>query len=160
MVPVDEIDVSELTEVQLAILDGQRLAAAEEYRAQMAVGIHGGEVAGLVNIAAELSMDRAGMTVVTFVHEVGDHLAHDVQKVMLEVLKVEGVEVVRALLNHNRTSGVMRNHRHGTILDARLLDDLVYIDGDVVEGGDPAARLQLNFFLNHFEFHRYYVLSG
>lgn len=63
MVPVDEIDVSELTKVELAVLDGKGLAAAEKNRAQVTVGIHGGEVAGLVNVAAELSMNRAGMTV-------------------------------------------------------------------------------------------------
>jgi len=159
MVPVDEIDVSKLTKVELAVLDGEGLAAAEENRAQVTVGVHGGEVAGLVNVAAELCVDRAGMTVVTLVSEIGNHLTHNVKKVVLKELEVKGIKVVGTLLNHDRAGGVVRNHRNGTVLDTGLLNDLMYVDGDVVEGGNSAAGLQLNFFLNHFEFHGCFVLS-
>ena len=93
------------------------------------------------------------MTVVALVCEVGDQTAHDVQQVVLQELQVEGVEVMGALLDHNGAGGVVRDHGHGAVLDAGLFDDLVDIDGDVVEGGDPAAGLQLNFFLDHFQFH-------
>ena len=153
MIPVDEVDMSKLAQIQLAILDGQGLTAAEENGAQVAVGVHGGEVAGLINIAAELSMNGAGVTVVAFVDKVGDHLTHDVQQVVLQELQVEGVEVVRALLDHDGTGGVVRDHGNSTVLDAGLFHDLMNVDRDVVEGGDPTAGLQLDFFLDHFEFH-------
>ena len=144
--------------VQHAVLDGQRLAAAEEHAAQVAVGVHGGVVAGLVNVAAELCVDGAGMTVVTLVGVVGDHLAHDVQQVVLQELQVEGVDVVGALLNHDGAGGVVRNDSDSTVLDAGLLNDLHNIGGDVMEGGDPATGLQLDLFLNYFEIHFGFLL--
>ena len=153
VIPVDEVDVCELAQVQLAVLDGQGLASAEEHGAQVSVGVHGGEVAGLVNIAAELCVDGTGMTVVSLVCEVGDQVTHDVQQVVLQELQVEGVEVVGAFLDHDGAGGVVRDHCHGAVLDAGLLHHLVDINGDVVEGGDPAAGLELDLFLNHLKFH-------
>ncbi len=83
MVPVNEVDVREFAAVKNAVLDGHGFASAEEYGTEVTVGIHGGEVAGLVNVAAELWVGRTGMTVLMLLCEVGDHLAHDVEKVML-----------------------------------------------------------------------------
>ena len=88
MVPVDEVDVSEFAAIQLAVLDGHGLAAAEEDAAQVAVGVHGSEVAGLVDVTAELSMNRAGVTVIALVGVVGDQVTHDVQQVVLQVSPV------------------------------------------------------------------------
>ena len=89
VVPVDEVDVGELAAIQNAVLDGHGLAAAEEDRAQMTVGVHAGEVARLVHIAPELRVDRTGMAVLMLLGEVGDHLAHDVEQIMLQVFQIE-----------------------------------------------------------------------
>ena len=153
MVPVDEVDVSEFAAIQLAVLDGHGLAAAEEDRAQVAIGIHGGEVAGLVNVAAELCVDGAGMTVVALVGVVGDHLALDVQQVVLQELQVEGVDVVGSILNNDRAGGMMGNDSDGTVHNTGILNDLHDFLGYVVESGDPAAGLQLQFLLINFKFH-------
>ena len=121
VIPVDKVDVSEETEVKLAVLDGEGLASAEEYRAKVTVGVHGGVVAGLVYVSAVLSVDRAGMTVLVLLSEVGDHLSHDVEKVVLKELQIEGVNVVRALLNHYGAGGVVRNDSNGTVLNAGVM---------------------------------------
>ena len=89
MIPVDEVYVSELTAVQLAILDGKGLGTTEEYGTKMSVGIHGSEVAGLIHLAAELCMDRSGMTILMLYLEIGNELTHDVKKVVLKELKIE-----------------------------------------------------------------------
>ena len=153
VVPVDEVDVREFAAVQNAVLDGHGLAAAEEDGAQMAVGVHAGEVARLVHIAAELCVDGAGMTVLMLLGKVGDHLAHDVEQVVLEVFKVERVDVVRAFLYHHRAGGVVGRDADRAVLDAGLLDDLNDLTGHVVEGGDPAAGLKLQLFLINLKFH-------
>ena len=94
VVPVNEVDVSEETEVELAVLDGESLASAEEYRTEVTVGVHGGVVTGLVYVSAVLSVDRTGMTVLMLLSEVGDHLSHNVEKVVLKELEIEGIDIV------------------------------------------------------------------
>ena len=153
VVPVDEVNVSEFTAVQNAVLNGHGLAAAEEYGAEVTVGVHGGVVAGLVYVAAELSVDRTGMTVVTFVSVIGDQLTHNVEQVVLQILQIERVNVVGALLNHYGASGVVRSDTNSAVLDTGCLYDLNDLFGYVVEGGDPASGLKLEFFLKYFEFH-------
>ena len=153
VVPVDEVDVRELAAIQNAVLDGHGLAAAEEDGAQMAVGVHAGVVARLIDIAAKLRMDGAGMAVLMLLGEVGDHLAHDVEQVMLQVFQIERVDVVGALLDHDGAGGVVGRDADRAVLDAGFLDDLNDLTGDIVEGGDPAAGLQLEFFLINLEFH-------
>ena len=153
VVPVDEVDVCELAAVEDAVLDGHGLAAAEEDRAQMAVGVHAGVVARLIDVAAELRMDGAGVTVLMLLGEVGDHLAHDVEQIMLQVFQIERVDVVGALLDHDGAGGVVRRDADRAVLDAGFLDDLNDLTGDIVEGGDPPAGLQLEFFLINLEFH-------
>lgn len=107
VVPVDEVDVREFAAVQNAVLDGHGLAAAEEDGAQMAVGVHAGVIARLVHIAAELCVDGAGMTVLMLLSEVGDHLAHDIEQVMLQVFQIERVDIMGAFLDHDRAGGVV-----------------------------------------------------
>jgi hypothetical protein len=153
MVPVDEVNVSKLTAVKNAILNGHGLASAEEAGTKVTVGVHRGVVTGLVYVSAELRVDRTGMTVLMLLCEVGDHLSHYVKKVVLKVLKVEGVDVVRALLNHYRASGVVRSDTYGTVLNAGLLNDVKDVAGYVVEGGDPTSGLKLNFLLKNLKFH-------
>ena len=153
VVPVNEVDVCELAAVQNAVLDGHGLAAAEEDRTQMAVGVHAGVIARLIDVAAKLRMDGAGMTVLMLLGKIGDHLAHDVEQIMLQVFQIERVDVVGALLDHDGAGGVVRRDADGAVLDAGLLDDLDDLTGNVVEGGDPAAGLQLEFFLINLEFH-------
>lgn len=153
VVPVDEVDVREFAAVQNAVLDGHGLAAAEEDGAQMAVGVHAGVIARLVHIAAELCVDGAGMTVLMLLSEVGDHLAHDIEQVMLQVFQIERVDVVRALLDHDGASGVVGRDADRAVLDTGLLDDLDDFTGNVVEGGNPAAGLQFELFLINLKFH-------
>ena len=153
VIPVDEVDVCELAAVQNAVLDGHGLAAAEEDGAQVAVGVHAGVIARLIDVAAELRMDGAGVTVLMLLGKVGDHLAHDVEQVMLQVFQIERVDVVGALLDHDGAGGVVRRDADRAVLDAGFLDDLNDLTGDIVEGGDPAAGLQLEFFLINLEFH-------
>ena len=153
VVPVDEVDVREFAAVQNAVLDGHGLAAAEEDGAQMAVGVHAGVIARLVHIAAELRVDGAGVAVLMLLGKIGDHLAHDVEQVMLQVFQIERVNVVGALLDHDRAGGVVRRDADRAVLDAGLLDDLDDLTGNVVEDGDPPTGLQLEFFLINLEFH-------
>ena len=153
MIPVDEIDVCELAAIQNAVLDSHGLAAAEEDRAQMAVGVHAGVIARLIDVAAELRVDGAGVAVLMLLGKVGDHLAHDVEQVMLQVFQIERVDVVGALLDHDGAGGVVRRDADRAVLDAGFLDDLNDLTGDIVEGGDPAAGLQLELFLINLEFH-------
>ena len=143
----------ELAAVEDAVLDGHRLAAAEEDGAQVAVGVHAGVVARLIDIAAKLRMDGAGVTVLMLLGKVGDHLAHDVEQIVLEVFQIERIDVVRALLDHDGAGGVVRRDADRAVLDAGLLDDLDDLAGDIVEGGDPTAGLQLELFLINLEFH-------
>ena len=153
VVPVDEVDVREFAAVQNAVLDGHGLAAAEEDGAQMAVGVHAGVVARLIDVAAELRMDGAGVTVLMLLSKVGDHLAHDVEQIVLQVFQIERIDIVGAFLNHDGAGGVMGRNADRAVLDAGLLDDLDDLTGHVMEGGDPAAGLQLEFFLINLEFH-------
>ncbi len=153
MIPVDEIDVCELAAIQNAVLDSHGLAAAEEDRAQMAVGVHAGVIARLIDVAAELRVDGAGVAVLMLLGKVGDHLAHDVEQVMLQVFQIERVDVVRALLDHDGASGVVGRDADCAVLDAGLLDDLNDFTGDIVESGDPAAGLQFELFLINLKFH-------
>jgi hypothetical protein len=139
VIPVDEIDVSEETKVKLAVLDGKGLASAEEYGAEVTVGVHGGVVTGLVYVSAVLRVDGTGMAVLMLLGKVGDHLSHDVEKVVLEIFEIEGVDVVRALLNHYGAGGVVRNDCNGTVLDAGSGNDLVYFLRNVMESGDPSS---------------------
>lgn len=153
MIPVDEIDVCELAAIQNAVLDSHGLAAAEEDRAQMAVGVHAGVIARLVHIAAELRVDGAGVAVLMLLGKIGDHLAHDVEQVMLQVFQIERVDVMRALLDHDGASGVVGRDADRAVLDAGFLDDLDDLTGNVVEGGNPAAGLQFELFLINLKFH-------
>lgn len=153
VVPVDEVDVREFAAVQNAVLDGHGLAAAEEDGAQMAVGVHAGVIARLVHIAAELCVDGAGMTVLMLLSEVGDHLAHDIEQVMLQVFQIERVDIMGAFLDHDRAGGVVGRDADRAVLDTGLLDDLDDFTGNVVEGGNPAAGLQFELFLINLKFH-------
>ena len=94
VIPVDEVDVCEQTEVELAVLDSESLASAKEYGTEVSVGVHAGVVTGLVYVSAVLCVYGAGMTVLMLLSKVGDHLSHYVEKVVLEVLKIEGIDVV------------------------------------------------------------------
>ena len=116
VVPVDEVNVSKLTAVKNAVLDSHSFASAEEAGTKVTVGVHRGVVAGLVYVSAELSVDRTGMTVLMLLCKVGDHLSHYVEKVVLKILKIEGIDIVRALLNHYRAGGVVRSDTNGTVL--------------------------------------------
>ena len=118
VVPVNEIDMSEFAAIQDAVLDGHALAATEEDGAEVAVGVHAGEIAWLVDPAAELEVHRARMTVLVLDGEVWNHLAHDVEQVVLEVFEVEGIDVVRAFLDHDGAGGVMGGDDDGAVLDA------------------------------------------
>lgn len=153
MIPVDEIDVCELAAVQNAVLDSHGLAAAEEDGAQVAVGVHAGVIARLVHIAAELCVDGAGMTVLMLLSEVGDHLAHDIEQVMLQVFQIERVDIMGAFLDHDRAGGVVGRDADRAVLDTGLLDDLDDFTGNIVEGGNPAAGLQFELFLINLKFH-------
>ena len=94
VIPVNKVDVCEKSKVELTVLDGQRFASSKEYRAKMTVCIHRGVVTRLIYVSAVLSVNRAGMTVLMLLGEVRDHLSHNIEKVVLKVLKVEGVDIV------------------------------------------------------------------
>ena len=124
LIPVDKVNVCEFTAVKNAVLDGHGLASAEEYRAEVPVGVHARKVAGLVNVSAELRMDWSGVTVLVLLAEIGNELAHDVKQIVLKVFEVKAVDVVRALLYHDRAGGVVRGDAYGTVLYTGLLNDL------------------------------------
>ena len=124
VVPVDEVDVSEETEVELTVLNGESLASAEEYGTEVTVCVHGGVVTGLVYVSTVLCVYGTGVTVLMLFSKVGDHLSHDVEKVVLKELEVEGIDIVRALLNHNGAGGVVRNDSNGTVLNAGIFNHL------------------------------------
>ena len=139
VIPVNEVDVSEETEVELTILNGECLTSAEEAAAEVTVCVHAGVVAGLVYVSTVLSVDRTGMTVLMLLSKVGDHLSHDVEKVMLKELEVKAVDIVRALLNHYGAGRVVRYDSNCTVLNARILYHLEDLFSDVMECRDPAS---------------------
>ena len=98
------------------------------------------------------------MTVLMLLSKIGDHLSHNVEKVVLKVLEVKRVDVVRALLDHNGAGGVVGNDSNGTVLNSRILYHFKDLFSDVVEGGDPASGLKLEFFLINLEFHNKILL--
>ena len=118
MIPVDEVDVRELAAVENAVLDGHGLTAAEEDGAQVAVGVHAGVVARLIDVAAELRMDRTGMAVLVLLGEVGNHLAHDIEQIMLQVFQIERIDIVGAFLNHDGAGCMVRINNTYTCLDS------------------------------------------
>jgi hypothetical protein len=75
---------------------------------------------------------------------------------MLKILKVERVNIVRALLYHYRTSGVVRCNTNCTVLNSGLLYNVENVACYVVEGGDPSSGLKLDFLLKNFEFHVFF----
>jgi len=158
VVPVDEVNVSELTTVKNAVLDSHSFASAEEAGTKVSVGVHRSEIAGLVYESAKLRVDRTGMTVLMLLSKVGDELSHNVEKVVLKVLEVKRIDVVRAFLNHYGAGGVVRCDANGSVLNTGLSNDLEDVAGYVVEGGDPTSRLKLDFFLKNFEFHGFFSL--
>ncbi len=121
VIPVYEIDMSEFSAVKNAVFDGHGLASAEEDGSEMAVGVHAGEIAGLVDESSEFSVDGSGMTVISFVCVIGYHLAHYVEQVVLQILKIEAVYVMRAFLDHYGTCGMMRCYAYRTVLDTGCL---------------------------------------
>jgi hypothetical protein len=103
-------------------------------------------------------VNGTGVTVLMLFSEVGDHLSHDVEKVVLKIFEVEGVDIVRALLNHYGACGVVRNDSNGTVLNAGVLNHFKDLLSDVVEGGDPTSGLKLELFLINLEFHNKFLL--
>ena len=77
VVPVNEVNVSKLTAVKNAVLDGHGLASAEEAGTKVTVGVHRGEVAGLVNESTKLCVDRTGMTILMLLSKVGETISFD-----------------------------------------------------------------------------------
>ena len=83
VVPVDKVDVSEQTEVELAVLDGKSLTSTKKYGTKMSVSVHAGIVARLVYVSAVLSVNRSGVTVLMLLSKIGDHFSHNIEKVVL-----------------------------------------------------------------------------
>ena len=93
----------------------------------MPVCIHAGEVARLVNISAELRMNGTGMAVLMLLAEVGHELAHDIQKIVLKIFKVEAVDIVRAFLYHDRACGMVGGYADSAVFYSGLLHYLAYL---------------------------------
>ena len=60
----------------------------------MTISIHTGIITRLVYPTTVLSVDRTGMTVLMLLSKIGDHLSHDIEKVVLKVLKIERIDIV------------------------------------------------------------------
>jgi hypothetical protein len=93
------------------------------------------------------------MTVLMLLTEIRNQLSHNIQQIVLQELQIEGVDIVGALLNHYGAGGMVGSHTYGTVLYAGSGNDLTNLLGNVVEGGDPASGLKLDFFLVNLEFH-------
>ena len=139
MIPVNEVHMCEFASVENAVLDSHSLTSAEKYRAKMTVRIHARVVAGLVYVSAELCMNRPGVTVLMLLGKVGNHLAHDVEQIVLEIFKLEAVDIVRALLHHYRAGGVVRGDGNGSVLYAGSLDNVNDLACYIVKGGYPSS---------------------
>jgi hypothetical protein len=93
------------------------------------------------------------MTVLMLLCKIGNELSHYVEKVMLKILEVEGINVMRAFLNHYRAGGVVRCDTYCTVLNSGLLNDLKDVACYVMERGDPTSGLKFDFLLKYLEFH-------
>ena len=80
---IDIFEMCEQTKVELAVLDSEGLASTKEYGAEMSVGVHAGIVTGLVYVSAVLSVYRTWVAVLMLLSKVGDHLSHNIKKVVL-----------------------------------------------------------------------------
>lgn len=94
VIPVNEVNVSELTAIRNAVLDGHCFAAAEEYGTEVTVCVHRRVVAGLVNKTAVFCVNRAGVTILMLFSKVRSELAHNVEEVMLEIFELERVNIM------------------------------------------------------------------
>ena len=155
MVPVNKVDMCEFAAVKNAVLDGHSLASAEEYRAEMTVGVHARIVAGLVYVSAELRVYRTGVAVLMLLGKVGNYLTHDVKQVVLEIFELKAVDIVRAFLYHNGAGGVVRSDGDGSVLYAGSLDNVNDLACYIVKGGYPTSRLELELLLKYLEFHNF-----
>ena len=125
----------------------------EEAAAEMSVCVHAGVVTGLIYVSAVLSVDGAGVTVLMLLCKVGDHLSHDIEKVVLKELEIKAVDIVRALLYHYRAGRVVRYDSNCTVLNAGSVYDSLNLLRNIVEGGDPTSGLELKLLLKNFHFH-------
>ena len=152
----------ELSAIQNAAHDGHCLTSSEEDRAQVSVGIHTGEVPRFVDVSAELRMNRSGMAVLMLLPKIRNQFAHDVQKIVLEILQIKRIDVVRTFLHHDRAGCVVGGDADGSVPDAGCLDNFNHFFRHVVKSGNPAPRLQFQFFLVNLEIHGFllfYFLS-
>ena len=88
-----------------------------------------------------------------FLGKVGNHFAHDVQQIMLQILQVKAVNIVGTFLNHDRAGGVMRRHAGCAVFHAGLPDDFAHFLCYIMKGGNPSPGLKFNFLLKNLEFH-------
>ena len=71
---------------------------------------------------------------------------------------VEGIDIMRAFLDHDRAGRVMGSDAAGTVLNTGLFYDLHHFFGDVMKCRDPSSRLHFKLFLHNFEFHNPFLL--
>ena len=100
-----------------------------------------------------LQVDRTGMAVLMLLREIRNHFAHNVKQVMLKIFNIKGIDVMRALLNHDAACSMMRGQRTGAVFHAGRLNNFQDLLCHVVKRGDPPSGLELNFFLINFKFH-------
>jgi len=139
--------------VHFAGFDRKCFAAAEKTAAQVAVGIHAGVIARFVHIPAELRVDGAGMAVLVLLRVIRNHLAHNIQQVVLEVFQIKTVHIVGSFLHHHAAGGVVGRDAAGAVAYAGSRDNFPHFFGNIVKRRDPASRLKLQFFLENFKFH-------
>ncbi len=160
LVKVNEVDEAELAEVELAVIDNDGLASADDRGDQMRIGV----VAAARVLAVFLCKFEclgAGMEVDALAAAGGHHLLADIDQVLLEGFKTCHGHIECAFLRDNRASGVMRVNYRDAVLHARLGKDLLDLRGDIVEGRDLIVGLNFKqFFEYHYLFSVFFKSSA
>lgn len=152
LVPVDEVNETEVSEGELAFVYHKGLAAAKEAAAKMCVGVQAAALYLTGMCKCELDMLGTRMQVLTLVTAGGNEFLHNVDKILLQELTVEIGNVVRALLNHYRASGVMGIKYADTVLDAAFGNNLLDLLGHIVEIRHVVFGLDCYFTFVNFHF--------
>ena len=124
----------------------------------MSVGVKAALGLFIGECESEFNVLGAGMMILAFGSAGGEYSFHSLDKVYLKEFSAEVVGVVGTFLDHYGTGGMMRIYYADTVLDAGLLNDLLYFVGNVVEAGHMIPGLEFN--CASVNCHFYYLLKN
>ncbi len=146
LIPVDEVNKSEITKGKLAVFHNDGFASAEQAGTEVSIGVEASLGLLIRESKRKLYVLRAGMMILTLGTAGGDKLLHNLDDIHLQELSAEVINVVRALLDHYGAGGVMRVNSAGTHFDTGLFNCLLYLRSNIVEAGHMVMGMNLDLF--------------